>query len=553
MRSLRTYLEKLRETAPDQLVSVKEQVDWRYEVTARVAEMERERKNPALLFENVKDYSMPLLVNLFGHVDRIALGLKDAPYVDGSRLDFYDAWNGLFDHEVPPIEVGTGPVKDVILKNGDVDLASLPIPLFYREDGGRYVTAGLMAARNPDDPEEVNLSYVRMHLKGRDSFGVSFHSRGHMWRYLESSKSQGEPMEVAVIIGAHPSLYLAAAAKITDEYHRAGALLGEPVEVVDCETVDVPVPAHAEIVLEGEIRLEEEDEGPFTEYTGYISGRSTRNLFKVSAITRRKDAIFLAIAPSNSAEHLLISGLPKQARISRAMAEFTHAPALKDIIWPVWATHFACFISLREGMEQSPGLAKQLGLLLLGLDHYVKIVAVLPAETDVSDMESVLGAIASRCDFRDGAGLEVLSDVFCQWLDPSSPQAGISSKMILDATGPEREVTATEADAGRDSRIAGKIRGISFPCEDNPSFSAVCVSPDMEDLSELLDVSSLERCRLIVCVDDDIDISDTRQIVWAMATRYQPAEDSIVKGGRMVVDARKGDGWRARRATLPTQ
>ncbi|MBL7167590.1 UbiD family decarboxylase [Candidatus Bathyarchaeota archaeon] len=553
MHSLRTYLEKLRETVPDQLVSVKEQVDWRYEVTARVAEMERERKNPALLFENVKDYSMPLLVNLFGHVDRIALGLKDAPYVDGSRLDFYDAWNGLFDQEVPPIRVGTGPVKDVILRNGDVDLASLPIPLFYREDGGRYVTAGLMAARNPDDPEEVNLSYVRMQLKGRDSFGVSFHSRGHMWRYLESSKALGEPMEVAVIIGAHPSLYLAAAAKITDEYHRAGALLGEAIEVVNCETVDVPVPAHAEIVLEGEIRLEEEDEGPFTEYTGYISGRSTRNLFKVSAITRREDAVFLAVAPSNSAEHLLISGLPKQARISRAMAEFTHAPALKDIIWPVWATHFACFISLREGMERSPGLAKQLGLLLLGLDHYVKIVTVLPAETDVSDMESVLGAIASRCDFRDGAGLEVLSDVFCQWLDPSSSQAGISSKMILDATGPEREATATEAYPERDSRIAGKIKGVSFPCEGNPHFSAVCVSPDMKDLSELLSVRSLERCRLIVCVDDDIDISDARQIVWAMATRYQPAEDSIVKGGRMVVDARKGDGWTARRATLPSR
>jgi UbiD family decarboxylase len=553
MHSLRTYLEKLRETVPDQLVTVKEQVDWRYEVTARVAEMERERKNPALLFENVKDYSMPLLVNLFGHVDRIALGLKDAPYVDGSRLEFYDAWNGLFDQEVPPIRVGTGPVKDVILKNGDVDLASLPIPLFYREDGGRYVTAGLMAARNPDDPEEVNLSYVRMHLKGRNSFGVSFHSRGHMWRYLESSKALGEPMEVAVIIGAHPSLYLAAAAKITDEYHRAGALLGEAIEVVNCETVDVPVPAHAEIVLEGEIRLEEEDEGPFTEYTGYISGRSTRNLFKVCVITRRKDAVFLAVAPSNSAEHLLISGLPKQARISRAMEEFTHAPALKDIIWPVWATHFACFISLREGMELSPGLAKQLGLLLLGLDHYVKIVAVLPAEIDVSDMESVLGAIASRCDFRDGAGLEVLSDVFCQWLDPSSPQAGISSKMIMDATGPEREVTAAEADSRRDSRITGKIKGISFPCEDNHHFSAVCVSPDMKDLSELLEVSSLERCRLIVCVDDDIDISDARQIVWAMATRYQPAEDSVVKGGRMVVDARKGDGWTARRATLPSR
>jgi 3-polyprenyl-4-hydroxybenzoate decarboxylase len=83
--------------------------------------------------------------------------------------------------------------------------------------------------------------------------------------------------------------------------------------------------------------------------------------------------------------------------------------------------------------------------------------------------------------------------------------------------------------------------------------SAVCVSPDMKGLSELLDVGSLELCRLIVCVDEDIDISDARQLVWAMATRYQPVEDSIVKGGRMVVDARKGDGWTATRATIPTQ
>jgi 3-polyprenyl-4-hydroxybenzoate decarboxylase len=204
-------------------------------------------------------------------------------------------------------------------------------------------------------------------------------------------------------------------------------------------------------------------------------------------------------------------------------------------------------------MEQSPGLAKQLGLLLLGLDHYVKIVAVLPAEIDVSDMESILGAIASRCDFRDGAGLEVLSNVFCQWLDPSSPQAGVSSKMILDATGPEREATAVEADKKRDSGIAGMISGISFPCEGNLNLSAVCVSPDTKDISELLDLSSLGMCRLIVCMDDDIDASDARQIVWAMATRYQPVEDSILKGGRMVVDARKGDGWTARRATLPSR
>ncbi|TRO49286.1 hypothetical protein E2P65_01385, partial [Candidatus Bathyarchaeota archaeon] len=222
------------------------------------------------------------------------------------------------------------------------------------------------------------------------------------------------------------------------------------------------------------------------------------------------------------------------------------------IIWPVWATHFACFISLREGMEGSPGLAKQLGLLLMGLDHYVKIVAVLPAEVDVSDMGEALGAVASRCDFGDGAGVEVLSDVFCQWLDPSSPQAGISSKMILDATGPRRGTEPAGLDAERGSQVAWKIMEISFPCGGSRDLSAIRVPPGVKDLEDLLHVDALRRCRLIVCVDDDVDIGDPRQVVWAMATRYQPSEGSIIEGGRMVVDARMGEGWTARRATIPT-
>jgi len=550
MRSLRTYLENLQRIAPEQLVNVREEVDWRYEVTARVVEMERTKGNPALLFESVRGYSTPLLINLFGNVDRISLGLGDGSHLHNNRLDFYDEWNRLFVKEVSPIRVGDGPVKETHIMGSDVDLESLPIPRFYEQDGGRYVTAGLVAARNPGDPEEVNLSYIRMHLKGRDRFGVSLHSRGHMWQYLEKSRAAGDPLDVAVIIGAHPALYLAAAAKITDEYSKAGALLGEPLELVMCETVDLPVPAHAEIVLEGQIRLEEEDEGPFTEYTGYISGRSTRNLLRVSAITQREDAIFMAVAPSNSAEHLLISGLPKQARISRAIVDFTHTPALKDIIWPVWATHFACFISLREGMSHSLGLAKQLGLLLLGLDHYVKIVAIFPAETDVSDVTDVLGTVARRCDFVEGSGLEVLGGVFSQWLDPSSPEAGISSKMIVDATGPEMPTVQTTLE--QDALInEANIGSVSFPCEGNPNLCVVNPTPDLRDLAGLLDEAALRQYRLMVCVDDDIDTHDSRQVLWAMATRFQPATDSIIGDGRMIIDARKGRDWTARRATLP--
>ena len=546
MHDLRTYLTKLETALPGQLLHVKESVDWRYGVTARTIQAEKTPGNPALLLENVKGYRIPVLVNLFGTIDRIHLGLEGAK-VGGGRLAFYQDWNRLFNREVEPIQVKTGPVQEVIQKGRDVDLGSLPIPWFYPEDGGRYLTAGLLAARNPDDLEEVNLSFVRMQVQGRDRFGVSLHSRGHMWQYYDRAKASGEPLEVAVVIGAHPAISLAAAAKITGEYGKAGALTGEPVELVNCKTVDVPVPAQAEIVLEGRMPHEEMDEGPFTEYTGYISGRSTRNLLEVTAITRRRDPIFQAVAPNNSAEHLLLSGLPKQARITRALTEYTHMPALRDIIWPVQGTHFLCFLSLSEAASATPGLAKQVAILLLGLDHYVKVTAVLPAGVDVSDASQVLTAIARRCDFKQGSGVEVLGGVYSHLLDPSSPRGGLSGKMIIDATGPEAVETGS-LDAG-----AVKVRGVkavSLPVGGVTQLCAVTASDTLKPRS-LLQAEALKPCRLMVVVDDDIDTRDPGQVLWAVATRCQPDTDTLAEGGRMILDARKGGDWVARRATLP--
>ena len=138
---------------------------------------------------------------------------------------------------------------------------------------------------------------------------------------------------------------------------RDGSLIGEPLRLVKAETVDVPVPADAEIVLEGRITLAEEDEGPFTEYSGYLSGRSTRNVFEVGCVTMRRDAVYQTIMPSNSDEHLLLSGLPKQARIFGAVSAFSPMPAVRDMSWPVSGTHYVCLVSMegrREGAGVSP-------------------------------------------------------------------------------------------------------------------------------------------------------------------------------------------------------
>ncbi len=548
MQSLRTYLKEIDNVLPDHVIRVNEEVDWKYEITACITEMEKRKNNPVLYFLRVKGYSIPLLVNLFGHIRRAIFALGDTVLQKGTRLEFYEKWNRLISREVAPLLVETGPVKDICINGEDVDLACLPIPKFYEQDAGRYITGGIVVARDPSNPKLTNLSYVRMQLKGRKKFGISLHSKGHMWHFYQKAKASGMPLDVAVIIGAHPALYLAAAAKTVDEYRIASALLEEPIELVKCETLELFVPAQAEILLEGQIALEEEDEGPFTEYTGYLSDRSTRNLLYVSALTMRRDAIFQAIAPSNFDEHLLLSGLPKQARIHRAMMDFIPSPVLRDINWPVAGTHFICFISL-EKEALIPGLAKQVGLMLMGLDPYVKIVAVFDSETDISDIACSLRTMARNCNLRAHSDIEILEGVLCHRLDQSSSREGISSKMIIDATGLEKVSAKTDVLCKDVSGILG-IGEIAFPCNGDAVLCVIKVSSKYKDLEDIFSKTFRMGSKLTICVDEDIDIMDAKQILWSIATRFQPANSMTIKGN-LGMDTRKPESWKATKGTIP--
>jgi 2,5-furandicarboxylate decarboxylase 1 len=547
MHDLRSYLEKVARTVPDQIIKVEEPVDYEYAVTERVEEAAKSYCNPAILFHRVKGSSMPLLINLFGHLDRVKLALEGAEQPINSRLEFYSAWNGLVAKRILPVQVKDGPVKEVRQRGGDVDLASLPVLKFYEQDGGRYITSGLVTARDPDRPDVVNLSYARMQVKGRNRLATSLHSRGNMWSYYERSKALGRPLDIAITIGAHPAIYLAAAAKITDEYLVAGSLLGEPVELVRCETVDIPVPASAEIILEGRITLDEEDEGPFTEYTGYLSGRSTRNLVEVNCITRRRDAIYHTIMPSNSDEHLLLSGLPKQARIYGAIKGFSPMPAVRDIYWPPSGTHYICLLSLDRSVSGVPGLAKHLALLAFGLDPYLKLVAVFPDDVEVSDLGAVLGAIAGRCDMVEGAGVQFISGVLSHRLDPSSVIEGVSSKMLVDATSRLKDFVAPEPILPHRLKGCGVVDAYYPFCDSR----LMILKAKPGSLVRAILKDSLGFASLVICVDEDVDIRDLRQVVWAVSTRFQPVEDVVFSDGRMGVDGTRPPGWKARLATIP--
>lgn len=547
MHDLRTYLERVERLLPGQLVRISEPVSHEYDVTRRMEEAARSPTNPALLFENLIGFEGPVLINVFGQVDRIKLALEGAQRPIASRPDMYREWGVLMTKSVEPVTVPGGPVKEVKLHGSEVDLTKLPILRFYEQDAGRYITSGLVAARDPEKPEVVNLSYARMQVKGRSRIGTTLHSRGNLWSYYEKAKAAGEPLDVAVIIGAHPAIYLAAAAKITGEYATSGSLIGEPLRLVRGETVDVPVPAEAEVVLEGRITLDDEDEGPFTEYTGYLSGRSTRNVFEVACVTMRRDAIYHTIMPSNSDEHLLLSGLPKQARIYGAVSAFAPMPAVRDMSWPVSGTHYVCLVSMEAPARAVPGYAKQIGLLVLGLDPYLKLVVMLPESVDVGNLGASLDAMAERCDMALGSGLELLKGVFCHRLDPSSSPDGTASKVIVDATGPAMKMSAIEMESVDHVKDLG-VDQVAYPLGDGRLRVLRMVSG--ADAKAVLK-KVVTGPGMTICVDDDIDPSDLRQIVWGMATRFQPAEDMVLSNGGMGVDGTKPPGWKAKRATFP--
>ena len=420
--SLRTFLAELPQ---DEILRIDEPLALDFLPTALVLELEKQRRTPVVLINRPVGFDMPVVTNLFASRDRIARMVGAPPG------GFNDAWTRALATLVPPVVVGNGPVHEVIVEGEALDVGQLPISRHFEKDAGRYIGSGILVCKDPDTGVR-NLSYQRLQLKGPGRFGVSLHSRGHIWEHLQRCQARGRNLEVAIVIGAHPAINLAAGAKVAmevDELDVAGALLGRPVELVACRTIDVEVPAAAEIVLEGEVLADVlEDEGPYGEYTGYSTDRSTRNVFVVKALTRRRQPIFHDIIPGYSAEHLLLGRSAKEAHVHMRLKEMV--PNLVALNFPKTGTHFHAYMSMRKTAEGQPQHAM---MLLLGLDPYLKLVVTVDADVNVFDEEEVLWALATR--FQADTDMFMVPHAFCNRLDPSS-RDGMSAKLALDATAP---------------------------------------------------------------------------------------------------------------------
>jgi UbiD family decarboxylase len=425
--NLRSFLQDLESKSPEDIWRIPTEVEPGTDITALVLELERRGEYPVLWFERVRGSRFPLVTNVFGHRRRYARAL-------GVPLEsLHDEWVKRGDRRIAPVVRQTGPVREVVRTGTEVDLGELPIIRHFPEDAGPYITNGIVVAKDPDTGVR-NASFHRMELRGRNRVGTSLHSRRHLWDYQRRAEERGAALPVAVVVGAHPLFHFGSGLWKgpidADEYEVAGGFFGEPLEVVAGVTVPVEAPSEAEFVLEGTILPGvREPEGPFAEFTGYASERSTQHVIEISAITHRRDALYQDIVGGISAEHTQLLAVPQEARMLKVMRSYY--PSVRGVSYPHSGTcRLHCYIAMKPSAE---GQAKNAAMTAFGEDLALKLVVVVDDDVDVFNEDEVLWAAATR--MQADRDVFIVPNMMGAILDPST-RAGTTAKMGIDATRP---------------------------------------------------------------------------------------------------------------------
>ncbi|MCI1192409.1 UbiD family decarboxylase [Calidifontimicrobium sp. SYSU G02091] len=448
-QDLHRFVAAYRELYPDDVLALREPVSADQDVTAIVWTLAARGRHPALFFEQVQGIATPLVTNLFASRERVGRMLGGV-----SPAGIHAEYQARSRRLCAPREVDSGAVTAVVRSDGFDLRDELPLIRHFATDRGPYITNAIVVAEDRD-AGIGNVSYHRSMLNGAREIGTSLHSRGHLWRLQQAHKAQGRALPVAMVIGAHPLFMLAAAARLpygVDERHVAGGLFGAPLEVVRTPKYGIAVPAHAEFVLEGVIDPDAHaEEGPFGEFTGYSSDRSTNNLLRVETLMRRTDAWLLDVVGGNSAEHLNLGRIPRESEMVEKLKE--RFPSVTAVHYPSSGTHFHAYVALKQSR---PGEARQVMLGLLGWDPYLKTVVAVDDDVDVTRDEEVLWALATH--FQPHRDVVIVDGLPGSALDPSASGIGTTSRMGLDATrGPDFHGVRARIDPAAMARAAALL------------------------------------------------------------------------------------------------
>lgn len=419
---LRSFLELLATKRKSDLLCIDDEIDPRFETCAILARLEEKHRSPLLHFTKLKGTRYGMVSNVCGSAGRIALSLGCGLREASERYD------RAVDDQIAPVVVEEAPVQQNVATGEDVDLGRFPALVYHEHDAPQpYITAAIVCAKDPDDGK-TNLSFHRLMVLDRNRTGIFIEKGKHLDGIFEKYVARGERMPIGVFLGAHPAWMLGAlysGSADVEEYDVIGGLLGAPLELVRAKTQDVLVPARAEIVLEGFVAPDERtEEGPFGEFTGYGTGKTTTPIFHVTAITERDDAIFQDVV-SGHMEHLVLPMLALEHRAKRdAMA------ASENVVGVALPAPFTIVVAMNKADDDEPRRVME---ALLLADIYRKHVIVVDAEVDPTDLRAVLGAMAlgTQADLD----CHTFEDALGTPLDPSCRNAeGRVTKMGIDAT-----------------------------------------------------------------------------------------------------------------------
>ncbi|WP_297528809.1 4-hydroxy-3-polyprenylbenzoate decarboxylase [Thiohalobacter sp.] len=472
-RDLRDFLRQLEQRG--QLLRVRHPVDPYLEVT-EICDRTLRTGGPALLFENPKGSAVPLLGNLFGTPERVALGMgadsTDALRDIGRLLatlkepeppkGMKDAWQKLplFRKvlDMAPKTVRSAPCQEVVLEGADVDLGRFPIQTCWPGDAGPLITWALVVTRGPDKPRQ-NLGIYRQQVIAPNRTIMRWLAhRGGALDYRDwQAKHPGEPFPVAVALGADPATILGAVTPVPDtlsEYAFAGLLRGARTELVKCGIHDLQVPASAEIVLEGFLHPgDEADEGPFGDHTGYYNEVERFPVFTIERITHRREPIYHSTYTGRPPDEPAILGVAlNEVFVPILQKQF---PEITDFyLPPEGCSYRMAIVSMKK---QYPGHAKRVMFgvwSFLRQFMYTKFVIVTDDDIDIRDWKDVIWAMTTRMDpVRDTT---LVDNTPIDYLDFASPVSGLGGKIGFDAT--HKMKGETDREWGRPIRMSEDVR-----------------------------------------------------------------------------------------------
>ncbi len=395
-RDLRDFINNLSENAPSEIVEIDKEVDPTWEVTSIARKLQSEGQFPLLLFNNVFGSSHRLVTNVHATRTKLAYGLESPEVAPRDLLQRYIELTG---KPAKPILVDNkdAPVKQNIKTGKDVDLTELPLVQHNELDNGLYIDAGILWVFDKET-QTYNAGIYRHQLHEPNLLGVYAGAGQHLAHLMRSAERENTPLEVAITVGTHPYLTIGSTTRIDREADELDAIsglineaVGSPMQTVQCETIDLQIPANSEFVIEGKILPNVlRTEGPFGEYPWTYGPSRTNRVIEVTAICHRDDPIHETIFAAHPDHNLCgVLGVERQLyeRVNRVSR-------VREVRMPMHGCcRFTGFVSINKEVD---GEGKYAVLAALAADHFLKNVVVVDEDIDVFDDNEVLWALWSR-------------------------------------------------------------------------------------------------------------------------------------------------------------